>query len=130
MIKRALLIFLLIGLTALAGCHTGARTSVRADYYGSYPYGGRYIPYYYDPFYDPFFYGPSPHFFFQTEFLFVRPGRFVFVRDPFFPNRIIILEDRRFVRPGERSLRGFRSGRIGSGRLAPAPAPGPDRSLR
>lgn len=126
MIKKIFVTALLLGSIALTGCHRTGAASVRADYYGSYAYGGRYVPYYYDPFYDPFFYGPFPHFFFRTDFLFVRPSRFVIVRDPFFPNRIIILEDRRFVRPGERSLRGFRGRSFSGGR----PAPSPDGSSR
>ncbi|MCG3113670.1 MAG: hypothetical protein LLH30_08905 [Candidatus Manganitrophus sp. SA1] len=105
MIKRTLFIFLLIGVTALAGCHTGARTSVRADYYG----GARVAPYgYYDPFYPRYFYDPYPSFFFGSSF---------FYGYPYYPYYIV--KDGR-VQPGSRSLRGFNTaprwnGSTGSG---------------
>lgn len=135
MIKKIFVTALLLGSIAVTGCHRTGAASVRADYYGSYAYGGRYVPYYYDPFYDPFFYpdyiyGPFPHFFFRTDFLFIRPSRFVIVRDPFFPNRIIVLEDRRFVRPGARSLRGLRKGTGGSVLGGPSRDSRGGRSLR
>ena len=103
MMKRALLIFLLVGLTALSGCHTGASTSVRADYYGAYGYGGRDAPYYYyNPYYYPaYFYDPYPSYFFGTSFIYGYPY--------FYPQSFIIVDHRhRGIPPGSRSLRGFR----------------------
>lgn len=54
MFKKILLAVLLFGSVALMGCYG---VSVRAGYYGEYPYR-RAVPYYYyyDPFYDPFLY--------------------------------------------------------------------------
>lgn len=114
MIKRTLFIFLLIGLTALAGCHTGARSSVRADYYS----GGRYAaPYYYDPFYPRYFYDPYPSFFFGSSFYYGYPY--------FYPrNYIIIDRGNRGIPPGSRSLRGFRRGPSGGGTPNAAPNTG------
>lgn len=103
MIKRTLFIFLLIGVTGLAGCHTGARTSVRADYYG----GARVAPYgYYDSFYPRYFYDPYPSFFFGSSFFYGYPY--------FYPrNYIIVDRSHRGIPPGSRSLRGFRGLRRG-----------------
>lgn len=109
MIKRTLLIILLVGVTAMAGCHTGARTSVRADYYG---YGGRYAPYYpayYNPFfYPPYYYDPYyPNFFFGTSFFYGYPY--------YYPQNFIIVDGRHQIPPGSRSLRGFHRGSGSSG---------------
>lgn len=100
MVKRTLFILLLIGLAALTGCHTGARSSVRADYYS----GGRYAPYYYyDPFYPRYFYDPYPSFFFGSSFFYGYPY--------FFPHNFIVIDrGHRGIAPGSRSLRGFRGG--------------------
>lgn len=116
MIKRTTLVFLLIGLIALTGCHTGARSSVRADYYGSYGYGGRYVPYYYyDPFYPRYFYDPYPSFFFSSSFFYGYPY--------FFPRDIIIIDRGTAIRPGARSLRGFRrSPSVSDGTTSRAPS--------
>jgi hypothetical protein len=117
MTKRTLFIFLLVGLTAFAGCHTGARTSVRADYYS----GGRYAPYYYyDPFYPPYFYDPYPSFFFRSSFFYGYPYYY-----PFYPYPYFIIRERALP-PGSRSLRGFRTLRrtpsIGDGRTSRSPS--------
>lgn len=98
---------MLVGATALAGCHTGGRSSVRADYYGSYGPGGRVAPYYYyDPFYPRYFYDPYPSFFFGSSFFYGYPY--------FYPRNFIIIDrGHRGIPPGSRSLRGFRRGPSG-----------------
>ncbi|NKE73684.1 hypothetical protein [Candidatus Manganitrophus noduliformans] len=104
MIKRTLFIFLLVSLTALTGCETGARSSVRADYYYG---GGRYVPYsYYDPFYPRYFYDPYPSFFFGSSFFYGYPYYY-----PYYPHFIV-----KDGRAGRRSLRGVprSNGSIGS----------------
>lgn len=109
MIKRMLFIILIVGLTALAGCHTGASTSVRADYYS----GGRYAPYgYYDPFYPRYFYDPYPSFFFGSSFYYGYTN--------FYPYYPYYYPYGRVPSPGSRSLRGFNTaphwnGSTGSG---------------
>lgn len=113
MIKRILFITLIVGMAALAGCHTGAKRSVRADYYS----GGRYAPYYYyDPFYPRYFYDPYPSFFFGSSFYFGYPY--------FYPrNYIIVDRSERGIPPGSRSLRGFRRGpSVGNGTTGRAPS--------
>lgn len=122
MVKKTVILFFLLGIIGLSGCHTAQRTTVRAGY-DSYPYGVRYV----DPyFYPAYYYDPYPRFFFGTDFLFVQPHNHFIVRDPGF-------------RAPRRSLRG-RGGvapRSSFGSAAPNAAPntgggggGGSRSLR
>lgn len=120
MLKKTLWAALLIGLLGFWGCRGAPQMSVRAGYYGGYPYEPYYVdpydrfyegyyypayvyrpyPFFYDPFYDPFFFGAD------------------FFYYPYYP-RCCFFDHRRFVRPGGRSLHGLRE----------SPS-GPDRSDR
>ncbi|MBI3804397.1 MAG: hypothetical protein HY282_11620 [Nitrospirae bacterium] len=117
MYKKIFLAVLLAWTVALTGCHMTEGASVRADYYGDYPYRRAapypYYPYYpyYNRYYDPFLYpayvyDPYPYFFFGGSFIYGTSDVF------------IVNHHHRSIGPGSRSLRGFRGG--GGGTIAPS----------
>ncbi|HZR47435.1 MAG TPA: hypothetical protein VFA47_12060 [Candidatus Manganitrophaceae bacterium] len=123
MLKKFLSTFLVLGSIVSAGCGGPGTASVRVGYYGEYPYRRPYSYYYYDPFYDPFFY---PGYLYEP-YPFFLGGTFIYGY-PYYPP--FVYPRRRFIRPGDRSLRGFRGGRPGYPVAPPStpPAPGRDRN--
>lgn len=107
MLKRTFWMVLLIGLLGLWGCHAASQMSIRAGYYGGYPYE----PLYVDP-YDRFYAGPSyyPMYLYQPYPFFYDPfyDPFFFGAD-FFDFPCCAFNQGNFGRPG-RSLHGFRGG--------------------